>query len=293
MEKRVLGKGLSALIPEKMHAGNDDGRKEEITFLKIDVIQDNSQQPRTNYDATTMEELKASIKEKGLLQPLLVRQVDAGGYEVIAGERRLRAARALNIKEVPVVVKNVSNDEALVLALIENIQREDLNAIEEALAYKRLLDEYNLTYEQIAQSIGKDISTISNLIRLLKLPSNIQEKVVLGELSMGHARALVGVDNAQMQNDLFILVLNKKISVRELENLIRNSAQDSIIKKKKKDNTKDHEIVYLEEELQKLLGTKVDIQPHRKRGKLIIEYYSVDDLERILKIIRNNAASFS
>jgi ParB family chromosome partitioning protein len=285
MEKKVLGKGLSALIPEKIYSGNEEKRKEEIAFLNVDVIRDNSQQPRTNYDTTTMEELKSSIKEKGLLQPLLVRPVDGGGYEVIAGERRLRAARALNLKDVPVVIKNVTNDEALILALIENIQREELNAIEEGLAYKKLLDEHHLTYEQVAQSVSKDISTVSNMIRLLKLPDDIREKVVSGEVSMGHARALVGVDNAQVQKELFLLVLNKKISVRELEALIRNAAT---VKKSKKDTHKDHEIVYLEEELQKLLGTKVNIQAHKKRGKLIIEYYSVDDLDRILKIIRNN-----
>ncbi len=285
MEKRVLGKGLSALIPEKISSTKEGGHQEEVAFLNIDIIKDNSQQPRKNYDVKTMEELKASIKEKGLLQPLLVRKVDAG-YEVIAGERRLRAARALNMKEVPVVVKNVSNEEALVLALIENIQREELNAIEEGLAYKRLLEDYHLTYEQVAQSVGKDISTVSNMVRLLKLPKGIQDKVVSGEISMGHARALVGVEDAQLQNNLFQIVLNKKISVRELENLIRTAP---VLKAKKKNEQKDHEIVYLEEELQKLLGTKVKIQARKKQGKLIIEYYSVDDLDRILKIFRKNA----
>ena len=292
MDKRVLGKGLSALIPEKAHSGNDDKHKEEITFLNIEMIRDNSQQPRTNYDEATMEELQSSIKEKGLLQPLLVRQID-GGYEVIAGERRLRAARALSLPDVPVVIKNVSDDEALVLALIENIQREDLNAIEEAYAYKRLMDEYQLAYEEVAKAVGKDVSTISNILRLLKLPESIQEKVVSGDISMGHARALVGVENSELQNELFVLVLTKKISVRELESLIRAKSQDHVSKKKKKNGTRDHEIVYLEEELQKLLGTKVNIQSYRKRGKLVIEYYSVDDLERILKIIRSNSGDLS
>ncbi|HPB67329.1 MAG TPA: ParB/RepB/Spo0J family partition protein [Candidatus Omnitrophota bacterium] len=286
MEKRVLGKGLSALIPEKISSVKEGSHQEEVAFLNIDIIKDNSQQPRKNYDVKTMDELKASIKEKGLLQPLLVRKIDAG-YEVIAGERRLRAARALNMKEVPVVVKNVSNEEALVLALIENIQREELNAIEEGLAYKRLLEDYHLTYEQVAQSVGKDISTVSNMVRLLKLPKGIQDKVVSGEISMGHARALVGVEDAHLQNNLFQIVLNKKISVRELENLIRTAP---VLNAKKKKEQKDHEIVYLEEELQKLLGTKVKIQARKKQGKLIIEYYSVDDLDRILKILRKNAA---
>ena len=288
MEKKVLGKGLSALISEKMHIGNEESQKEEIAFLNIDAIHDNSQQPRTNYDAATMEELKASIKEKGLLQPLLVRKIDEG-YEVIAGERRLRAARALALKDVPVVVKNVSDDEALILALIENIQREDLNVIEEANAYKKLMSAYSMTYEQVAQSVGKDSSTVNNILRLLKLPGEIQEKVVSGELSMGHARALVGVENAQVQKELFVRVLTKKISVRELEHLIRTASLGRAVKKNNKKASPDHEVVYLEEELQRLLGTKVNIHSHQKRGKLIIEYYSIDDLERILKIIRTNA----
>ena len=288
MEKKVLGKGLSALISEKMHIGNEESQKEAIAFLNIDAIHDNSQQPRTNYDVATMEELKASIKEKGLLQPLLVRKIDEG-YEVIAGERRLRAARALALKDVPVVVKNVSDDEALILALIENIQREDLNVIEEANAYKKLMTTYSLTYEQVAQSVGKDSSTVNNILRLLKLPGDIQEKVVSGELSMGHARALVGVENAQVQKELFVRVLTKKISVRELEHLIRTASLGRSVKKNNKKASPDHEVVYLEEELQRLLGTKVNIHSHQKRGKLIIEYYSIDDLERILKIIRTNS----
>ncbi len=287
MDKKVLGKGLSALIPEKIRSTEDSGRKEEITFLNINLIKDNSQQPRTNYDDFSMQELQSSLKEKGLLQPLLVRKID-NGYEVIAGERRLRAARAIKLEEVPVIIRNVENDEALVLALIENIQREDLNSIEAALAYKRLIDEYELSYDQIAQAVGKDASTVNNTLRLLKLPAEIQEKVISGEISMGHARALVGIEDSKWQSELFNHVLTKKISVRELENLIRSSSGSQGTKKKKKAETRDHEILYLEDELQKLLGTKVSIQSHRKRGKLIVEFYSVDDLERILQIIRNN-----
>ena len=290
MEKKVLGKGLSALIPEKVYSGNEQKQNDEIHFLDIQDIRDNSQQPRINYDAETMRELQASIKEQGLLQPLLVRK-NNDGYEVIAGERRLKAARALNLKQVPVIVKNVSNDEALILALIENIQRENLNAMEEAFAYKKLMEDYDLNYEQIAKSVGKDGSTINNILRLLKLPEYMQDKVVSGDLSMGHARALVGVETPNEQKELFNLILTKKISVRELENIIRTSAKKGSLKKKKLN--RDHELVYLEDELQKILGTKVNIQSKKKRGKLIIEYYSVDDLERILEILRTNTKQLS
>jgi ParB family transcriptional regulator, chromosome partitioning protein len=287
MEKRVLGKGLSALIPERDSVLDlsQSLRKESISFVKTQLIKDNSRQPRINYDADKINELMASIKEKGVLQPLLVRPRD-GGYEVVAGERRLRAARGLDLEEVPVIIREVSDEEALVLALIENIQREELNAIEEGQAFQRLMEEFDFTQDQVAQSVGKDRSTISNTMRLLKLPSAIQSKVISGDLSMGHARVLVSVENPFLQEQLFQLVLDKSLSVRELENLSRSSAKPTRRRVVSKDN--DHEILHLEEELQQLLGTRVRVQSQKKRGKIIIEYYSLNDLDRLLLFLRQS-----
>ena len=286
MDKKVLGKGLSALIPERLKGQDGEETLVGVATVKTERILDNSQQPRTRYDETKIAELQASIKEKGVLQPLLVREKN-GHYEVIAGERRLKAARALGLEEVPVIVRNVSDEESLVLALIENIQREELNAIEEANAYKRLMDDFGLKHEQVADSVGKDRSTVSNIVRLLKLPEDVQEYVVSGELTMGHARSLVGVESAEKQKELFQLVLKKGLSVRELESMIKAGGLGVGKTKKAKPSDKDHELVRLEEELQQLLGTKVRIHAQKKRGRIAIEYYSLDDLDRILKIIRD------
>ena len=287
MEKRVLGKGLSALIPEQIRPENEEGvdGQAEVLFLKTALIRDNSRQPRTKYEQSKIEELKASIREKGILQPLLIRKKDRD-YEVIAGERRLKAARALGLEKVPVIIRNVSDDEAFVLALVENIQREELTAIEEAQAFRRLIDDFHFSQEEIAASVGKDRSTISNTLRLLRLPEDIQQSVLDGELSKGHARALVGVERAGLQRELFERVLDKGLSVRELENLIKAGKRPSSADKPSREKSRGHELVFLEEELQQILGTKVRIQAGRKRGKVLIEYYSLDDLERILKLVR-------
>ncbi len=281
MEHRALGKGLSALIPQKQDAQKSDA----ITQIKTTEIKENAYQPRSNFDDEKLAELIASIKEKGVIQPVLVRPKD-GGYELIAGERRLRAARALNLEEIPVVIRNVSDQEALILALVENIQREELNAIEEAQAYKRLIEEFQLTQDSVAQSVGKDRSTVTNLLRLLKLPKEIQQRVSDGTLSMGHARALVAVENAQEQLKFFEMAIQKGLSVRELENFLKTGIPRANRRTKTRAAAKDNYLVFLEEELQKTLGTKVRIQSQKKRGKIIIEYYSPEDLERISSIIK-------
>ncbi len=281
MENRALGKGLSALIPEKSIFPNID----PVVRIKLSEIKENSLQPRTVYDDDKLADLISSIKEKGVLQPILVRPKDVG-YEVIAGERRLKAARVLNLEEIPVVVKEVSDQEALVLALVENIQREDLNAIEEARAFTRLMIEFNFTQEKIAQSIGKDRSTVSNIIRLLKLPQEIQESVFDGTLSEGHARALLGIESTLEQKKIFEQTINKNLSVRELENLIRFGVNEHHRRWKRKSPSKDSYLIALEEDLQKSLGTKVRILAQKKRGKIIIDYYSSADLDRIRGIIK-------
>ena len=276
MTNKALGKGLSALIPEKVQ----EIKEENIAILDINLIRDSSVQPRTNYDQAKLDELKVSIKEKGVLQPILVRK-KGDVYEVVAGERRLRASRQLNLEHIPVVVKNVSDKEAFVMALVENIQREELNPIEEAEAFKKLIEEFEYTQEQVAQSVGKDRSTITNLLRLLKLPEDIKKSVYQGELSAGHARALLAVESFIERSNLYKKVLKNKLSVRELENLITHTRAP---RQEIKTKPKDQQIIQLEDSLQKLLGTKVSVQAKKKRGKIVIEYYSISDLDRIVKL---------
>ncbi len=280
MDNRALGKGLSALIPDK--AG--DSTKESIAFLDTNSIKDNKFQPRINYDDTKLNELKASIKEKGVLQPILVR-AKGDHFEVVAGERRLRAARLLKLEKVPAIIKEVTDQEALVIALVENIQREELNPIEEAQAFKKLVDDFQYTQETIAQAVGKDRSTITNYLRLLNLPENIKKGVFDGEISVGHARTLLSIDSQSEKNRLFELTIRKALSVRELENLVKTKVKGGSRKVKGKDTT-SHEIIALEEDLQKILGTKVRVKTAKKRGKIVIEYYSLDDLDRIIRIIK-------
>lgn len=283
MEKKsVLGKGLSALIPD--HEEELVPQKTGAT-IKVKDIQYNALQPRLQYAPESLAELKNSIQEKGVLQPILVRH-KGEGFEVVAGERRLRAAQELGFEDIPAVVRDVSDEEALVLALVENIQREELNAIEEARAFKRLIDEFQFNQEQIAGAVGKDRSTVSNLLRLLKLPENIQKAVGKGWISMGHARTLLSIDDAEKQYKVFWEIMEKGVSVRQAEQMTKaNISDEKKAKKAKKD--KDHEVVRLEEELRGILGTKVLVDAKKKRGKIVIEYYSFDDLDRILGILRN------
>jgi len=281
MENRALGKGLSALIPDTF----DSKRADSITQIRTDAIKFNSFQPRKNYDDEKLAELVASIKEKGVLQPLLVREKD-GGYEVIAGERRLRAALALGIEEVPVLVRKVSDQEALVLALVENIQREELNAIEEANAFKQLIEDFGYSQEDVAKSVGKDRSTISNLLRLLKLSPEIQKGIIDEELTEGHARALLGLDDEKEQKQLYAHIVKKGLSVRETEQAVKLLLEGEGKRGKAKNQTKDFNLIALEEGLQQVLGTKVRILAKKNKGKIIIEYYSYQDLERIINIFK-------
>ncbi len=286
MEKRsVLGKGLSALIPDHVEGAESSISSREIKAVPVTKVVHNSLQPRIEYEPEKLEELKNSIREKGVLQPILVRPKN-DGYEVIAGERRLRAAQALGLEEIPVLIKDVSDEEALVLALIENIQREDLNPIEEGRAYKRLMDDFHLNQEQVADAVGKERPTVSNILRLLKLPQAIQDAVAKKMISMGHARTLLSIEGKEKQYEIFLQFLEGGISVRQAEQISKASFPDQK-KKKKKPADKDYEIVRLEEELQQALGTKVKIDAQKKRGKIIIEYYSLEDLDRILEKIRS------
>ncbi len=280
VENRALGKGLSALIPDKQHVAPE----EIITFIRTEDIQTNMFQPRADFNDEKLSELVESIKEKGMLQPLLVRKKGVG-YELIAGERRLRAAKVLNIREVPAVIKEVSDREALVLALVENIQRQELNPLEEAQGFQRLIKEFHLTQEEVAKSIGMNRATIANMLRILKLSDDIKQAIYEGLLSMGHARALVGVEDLQKQKKLFQKTITKGLSVRELESLIKQD-NERVFRRKKRKGSTDPYILSLEDELSKRLGTKVVIKAKKKRGTIIIEYYSLDDLDRILSCIK-------
>ena len=293
MENKALGKGLSALISRKPSesGGNKENSSLEINssgnvaYVKTISILGNRFQPRQKYDETKLEDLKASIKEKGVLQPILVRKHE-DGYEVVAGERRLRAAKDLGLEQVPVIIKNVTDREALVLALVENIQREELNAIEEAQGFKRLMEEFQFTQEAVAEAIGKDRSTVTNLLRLLRLPEEIQKQVAEDKLSMGHARALLSLEDATIQKKTAKVIIDRGLSVRQVEELVKKAHQGQNIVQEAKSKPKNRDIEILEEELRKILGTKVFVEDKKGKGKLVIEYYTLDDLDRILGVLR-------
>lgn len=286
MDNKALGKGLSALIPIKKDRKDGDvvASSTKVMNLETALIKNNSMQPRTHYDPARLQELKKSIEDQGILQPILVRKKNEY-FEVVAGERRLRAARELGLKEVPVIQHELNDQETLVIALIENLQREDLDPIEEAEAYQILMNDFGYTQEEIAESVGKNRSTVTNMIRLLKLSPAIRDAVSKGRLSMGHARTLLSIESPDIRDQFYRIVVEKGLSVRELESLIRTETK-YVPKKKKKAQQDAHEIKALEEELQKVLGTKVGVEFKKKRGKIIIEYYSLDDLDRIIGIIK-------
>lgn len=276
VERRALGRGLSALIPERTKT------HEKIVSLKISEVAPSKFQPREDFNPQRLNELVSSIKEKGVIQPILVRPgKEKGGYEIIAGERRLRAARALGLEEIPAIIKTVDDTELLEISLIENIQRENLNPIEQAHAYEKLMKEFNLSQEEIARAVGKDRTTIANTLRLLNLPEFIQKCICEGKINFGHAKALLSLSNAARQIELCKKIIKESLSVRHTESLV---ARVPGIKKKKKVSEDPH-IVALEEDLRRRFGTKVTIAAAKKRGVIKIEFYSHDDMNRILKLL--------
>ncbi|MDP2927916.1 MAG: ParB/RepB/Spo0J family partition protein [Candidatus Omnitrophota bacterium] len=282
MERRALGKGLSALIPEKVLESKN--RKEEIVYVQSEQIKPNPFQPREDFDQQSIEELAQSIKEKGVIQPLLVRR-KGDNYELIAGERRLRAANSLGLKEIPIIVRDVSDQDSLELALIENIQREDLNPIEEAHAYQHLMDKFQVTQEKISEVLGKARVTITNTLRLLKLPHEIQQEMKKGRISFAHGRTLLEIDDANQQRRLAQDIITKGLSVRELESLIKTGRPKST-KRNIGQGQREPLVVILEEQLQHALATKVRISKRKKRGHINIEFYSPEDLQRIVNVIK-------
>jgi len=287
MEKRALGRGLGALIPPmpKEKKRVDPG---EIAKLKISQINFNPYQPRKEFTKEALQDLTASIKQKGIIQPIVVRRMSNDKYELVAGERRLRAAKTLKMDEVPVVIREIPDEDSLEISLIENIQRESLNPIEEARAYQMLMEKFELTQERVSQVIGKARTTVANILRLLKLPKEIQEEVNKGSLSFAHARTLLEIEDSSLQRNVFRNVVSNSLSVRELENLIRQKMPKKIRRRSHSVDADPYK-ADLEEKLKHRLGTKVRIINHKKRGKIEIEYYSNSDLERIIKtIVREN-----
>ena len=325
MAKRGLGKGLGALFGEevtleenaavkeekpsaaekkekgKTSSGTGNGKKAEKIIvekivekpveqkLKVSLIEPNGTQPRKNFDEAALQELADSIKTYGVLQPLIVQKKDSH-YEIIAGERRWRAAKIAGIKEIPVIIKKLTRQEIMEISLIENIQREDLNPIEEALAFKRLLTEFNLKQDEVAERVSKSRTAVTNAMRLLKLNEKVQQMVIDEMLTTGHARALLGIEDQEQQYIIAQKIFDEKLSVRDTEKLVKSLQNEKKKKKEEKEKIDPKlEAVYhdLEEQMKGILGTKVCIN-HKdaKKGKLEIEYYSQDELDRIIDMIR-------
>ncbi len=284
MAIKRLGKGLRALIPD-IPEEETEARKNSIRDIELVKIKPNPFQPRENFDEVALKDLKNSIAEKGIIQPITVRKTD-DGYELIAGERRLRAVTALNIDSIPAYVLNVESDEEMLeLSLIENIQREDLNPLDIARAYNKLLIDCNLTQESVAKRVGKDRSTVANFLRLLKLPQRIQDSLKVGELDMGHARALINVEDESIQTRIYERIVKEKLSVRAVERLVKQG-----IKKKSDQKPKHQEksvyLLEMEEKLRIKYGTQVRIKSGKRGGSIEIEFYSEEELERLIEMMQ-------
>lgn len=282
-KKRGLGRGLDALLGSKPKDVKVDPNA--LTELDVDLLQPGKYQPRTQMDMMRLRELADSLKAQGMVQPIIVRKIDGdnGKYEIIAGERRWRAAQIAEFKSVPVVIKDVSDKQTIAMALIENIQREDLNPLEEALALQRLIEEFELTHKQAAESVGRSRVAVSNLLRLLELHKDVKKLLAESQLEMGHARALLPLEKKD-QLPLAKEVIAKSLSVRATEALVKKQLQPPQVKPEKK---ADKDIERLETELSEKLCSKVDIQHQPKgKGKLVIHYFSVDELQGILDRIK-------
>ena len=266
---------------------NTDNESEKVLSVRISLVEPNRDQPRKKFNEEGIDELAASISQYGVIQPLLVQWKD-NYYEIIAGERRWRAAMKAGLKEIPVIVKEYSNKEAVEISLIENIQREDLNPIEEALAYERLVEEFEMTQEQVAERVSKSRSAVTNSMRLLKLEGEVREMVVSGDISEGHARTLLSLPTAEAQKLIADRIVKEKLSVRDTERLVKKLVSDVKRPAKKRDYEKEAILGNLSEQLKDIFGTKVSISENsRHRGKIEIEYYSDDELNRIFELLQS------
>ena len=278
MIKRGLGKGLEALIPKAEHK-----EKGFVIEMDIESLTPNLFQPRKNFDKEKMEELKGSIKKHGIIQPIVVRKM-ANGYEIVAGERRLKAAKEIGLKKIPAIIKSFNNEKSLEIALVENIQREDLNPVEQANAFKRLIDEFNLTQQELAEVTGKSRALVTNTIRLLKLSPEIQKNISEGKISFGHAKLLLSIEDEEVQKAVCDRIIANDLSVRDTERLIKNI--EKVQKKQfKVKNITIERFPEVEGKLRDILGTKISILYDGKKGNISIEFYSKEDLRRIAGLL--------
>jgi ParB family chromosome partitioning protein len=282
MEKKALGRGLDALLPPIKLGSMPESQ--DVQQLRVDAIVPNRYQPRQAFPLQGLEELSASLKQSGLLQPILVRRKGDGIYELISGERRWRAAKEAGLETIQSVIRNCGDEESVILALVENLQRADLNPMEMARAYHRMMNEFGLTQDIIAQRVGCERSSIANVVRLINLPSEIQQLIETNQLSMGHAKVILGLPNQNEQLRVAQLVVSKVLSVRETEKLIESSP---VAKKRGTKELRRTPWSDVEERLQKRLGTKVIIQKGRRGGKIVIHYFSAPELDGILETLLN------
>lgn len=296
---RGLGKGLDALFGDMEVSVEPSSKEEEssavhdieaaethegIKYIDINNIKPNANQPRKTFDEGKLEELADSIREHGLIQPLVVRK-STNGYEIVAGERRWRAARKIGIKEIPAIVRELSDEENMLLAIIENMQREDLDPIEEAEGISQMIETYGLSQEQVSKSLGKSRPYITNQLRLLKLPEEIRKMVSNGRLSSGHVRALITIDDEEKQIKLAVQAVEQGLSVRQVEALAK--ANKNVKKSKTAKKKKSADVKRVEEDLKVALGTKVNLNQNGKKGKIEIEFYSKDELERLIELLKS------
>lgn len=289
MAQRGLGKGLDSLIPASGNSENKEVKQAE-TMVKIAKVEPNRDQPRKNFDEDALQELADSIKQFGLLQPILV-QDRKEYYEIIAGERRWRAAKLAGLREIPVIVRNYTDQEIVEISLIENIQREDLNPIEEALAYRRLLEEFHLKQDEVAERVSKSRTAVTNSMRLLKLCDNVQQMIIDDMLSTGHARALIPIEDEEMQLQLAQRIFDEKLSVREVEKIVKGILKPETEKPKKEETPQSIQYIYqnIENQLKEKLSRKVEITSKGKNGtgKIEIEFYSNEDLDHLIESLSN------
>jgi len=285
VKKRGLGRGLGALLGDVTPAATEEEKPQQSSqTLPIEFLQRGKYQPRKDIDPEKLKELSDSIAAQGIIQPIIVRNLEGDKYEIIAGERRWRAAQLAELHEVPVIVRDIDDQAVMAIALIENIQREDLNPLEESEALKRLLDEFGLTHQQIASAVGKSRATVSNLLRLLDLDGEVKNLLAKGQLEMGHARALLSLDG-KLQIDTAYKAVKQGLSVRAVEKLVKQQQQIADEKKPEKPQ-KDPDTLRLQEELSNKTGAKVEINHQRNgKGKLVINYTSLEELEGIIKKI--------
>lgn len=296
--KKVLGRGLGAFFPEYQEDGQAAPKKEGVEkniiqpedrvnivlFVPVEHIRANPNQPRKKFDEERLDELASSIKKHGLIQPITVRYIGEKRFELISGERRLRATKLAGLKEIPAFIREADDEQSMAFALIENIQREELNPLEVALGYKRLLEEFDYTQAEVAEKVGKNRTTVTNMLRLLNLPDYLQTALKANEISMGHARALITIEDLAVQKKIFDKAVKEEWSVRQIEDAVRALESSASPKKKNKKEPENPFFNEISARLRRTFSTKVDVHPKKKGGEIRIEYYSEDDLERLLGI---------